>query len=244
MDTPIRKTLIELIQNIPIVHKALPQLNGMFAFAALDHQEKKLYLARDPFGIKPIYMATHDQTFRFASEARALHAMGTPNRSINMPFKPFLLFAIPFPHKPYIKASHAPPGHLLCYNLQTHTYEISSYITPTEHRFAGNFSVAQRSPMNNVFARPFDVSSSPMYPLGFCSLEGLTRIIAAMAKEEGTSSKPLPSDLELHTMRARLTMQHTPHRYWDFLMPRSPWSQKTYGTHSLRSYPLSKSHWV
>jgi asparagine synthase (glutamine-hydrolysing) len=48
------ETLVELIAKAG-VHKALPALNGMFAFVAVDRVEKKLYAARDPFGIKPMY---------------------------------------------------------------------------------------------------------------------------------------------------------------------------------------------
>lgn len=45
-------------------------LDGMFAFAIVD--EKSIYLARDPFGIKPLYYVVKDQVFYFASEMKAL----------------------------------------------------------------------------------------------------------------------------------------------------------------------------
>src|SRR5262249_50550633 len=52
--------------------RALPKLIGMFAFALLDRQERKLLLARDFFGIKPLYYATMPLGFAFASEIKAL----------------------------------------------------------------------------------------------------------------------------------------------------------------------------
>ncbi len=56
---------------------ALPRLRGMFAFAAWDMREQTLLLARDPFGIKPLYYATGaDGTLLFASELNALLASG------------------------------------------------------------------------------------------------------------------------------------------------------------------------
>ena len=46
----------------------LPRLVGMFAFAVLDFTTHQLVLARDPFGIKPLYYLTRRGSFAFASE--------------------------------------------------------------------------------------------------------------------------------------------------------------------------------
>jgi asparagine synthase (glutamine-hydrolysing) len=50
----------------------LPRLRGMFAFAIWDARTNTLFLARDPYGIKPLYYANDGRTFRFASQAKAL----------------------------------------------------------------------------------------------------------------------------------------------------------------------------
>jgi asparagine synthase (glutamine-hydrolysing) len=55
----------------------LSKLRGMFAFALWDARENELWLARDPYGIKPLYVARTGQTIWFASQARAL-ATGAP----------------------------------------------------------------------------------------------------------------------------------------------------------------------
>ena len=50
----------------------LKMLNGMFAFAIYNKQNKELFLARDQFGIKPLYYSTQGNSFVFGSEIKAL----------------------------------------------------------------------------------------------------------------------------------------------------------------------------
>ena len=61
---------------------ALGRLAGMFAFAWYDCESGRGLLARDPFGIKPLYYAEHEGGVVFASEVRALcPALGEPRIS-------------------------------------------------------------------------------------------------------------------------------------------------------------------
>jgi asparagine synthase (glutamine-hydrolysing) len=52
--------------------ECLDRFNGMFAFAILDRQKKSLFIARDRYGIKPLYYCFFNNTFLFASEQKAL----------------------------------------------------------------------------------------------------------------------------------------------------------------------------
>lgn len=52
----------------------LPKLNGMFAFAVWDATTQELAVARDRYGIKPLYWSQHGKSFRFASESKAILA--------------------------------------------------------------------------------------------------------------------------------------------------------------------------
>jgi asparagine synthase (glutamine-hydrolysing) len=54
----------------------LPRLRGMFAFGIWDTWSRSLFLARDPYGIKPLYYANDGTTFRFASQVKAILAGG------------------------------------------------------------------------------------------------------------------------------------------------------------------------
>ncbi len=55
---------------------ALLRFNGMFALALWDRRERKLLLARDRYGIKPVYYAEENGVFAFGSEQKAITASG------------------------------------------------------------------------------------------------------------------------------------------------------------------------
>jgi asparagine synthase (glutamine-hydrolysing) len=55
-------------------------LRGMFAFGLWDSRQRRLVLARDPLGIKPLYYSDDGWTVRFASQAKALLAGGAVSR--------------------------------------------------------------------------------------------------------------------------------------------------------------------
>jgi asparagine synthase (glutamine-hydrolysing) len=61
---------------------ALPRFNGLFGLAALDADGGRLLLARDRWGVKPLYWAQHRGCFWFASEMGALFAAGVPRRAL------------------------------------------------------------------------------------------------------------------------------------------------------------------
>ncbi|SHK97228.1 asparagine synthase (glutamine-hydrolyzing) [Flavobacterium xanthum] len=72
-DTEVLMKLFEL-HGLKMLHR----LNGMFAFAIWDKLEKKLLVARDRMGVKPLYYSFYNETFYFASEQKALFTAGVP----------------------------------------------------------------------------------------------------------------------------------------------------------------------
>ncbi|MGN0345662.1 MAG: asparagine synthase (glutamine-hydrolyzing) [Lachnospiraceae bacterium] len=61
----------------------LPKLNGNFSIAIFDERHETLYLARDPFGTKPLFYTEYDNRFGFASELKALFPFRDNNLSVS-----------------------------------------------------------------------------------------------------------------------------------------------------------------
>jgi asparagine synthase (glutamine-hydrolysing) len=78
-------------------------LNGMFAFALWDAPRRRLFIARDRFGEKPLYWGVFDKTFLFASEPKVLLAHPAVHPSLNLDaLRQYLSFDyVPAPHSIY-----------------------------------------------------------------------------------------------------------------------------------------------
>ncbi|HEY4990286.1 MAG TPA: hypothetical protein VII09_10790, partial [Opitutaceae bacterium] len=94
---------------------AIKRLRGMFAFALWDSSDESLLLARDPFGIKPLYFAREADRLIFASETAALIASGAASDEIDPGAVADYLswFAVPAPRTIYSGISSLLPGQCL-----------------------------------------------------------------------------------------------------------------------------------
>ncbi len=95
------------------------KLNGMFAIAIYDKEEGSLFLLRDRIGIKPIYYYWDGKDFFFASELKAIKALGKAiNFELNKEALPYFfhLGFIPEPHSIYKNIYKFPSGHYLILN--------------------------------------------------------------------------------------------------------------------------------
>jgi len=91
-------------------HGMLQRIRGMYAFALWDAGKRGLLLARDPFGIKPLYYSDDGNTFRAASQVKALLAgvvNTSPEPAGHVGF--FLWGYVPDPYTLY-KGIHALPA--------------------------------------------------------------------------------------------------------------------------------------
>ncbi len=121
------------------------RFNGQFAFALWDRRRRRLMLARDRAGIRPLfYMArTSERLFAFASEVKALVAGGfDPGRPDPAALAQTLVFWGPLaPRSPFSGVAQVRPGHLLLADAAGLTEE--AYWSP-DHRLGHRWQERQR----------------------------------------------------------------------------------------------------
>jgi asparagine synthase (glutamine-hydrolysing) len=90
---------------------AIARFNGMFAFALWDRRKQSLLLARDRYGIKPLYYACTGNTLVFGSEVKALLASGELSATLNKPgLHEYLTFQNFFTDQTLFSGAHLLPS--------------------------------------------------------------------------------------------------------------------------------------
>ncbi|HKY20054.1 MAG TPA: asparagine synthase (glutamine-hydrolyzing) [Vicinamibacterales bacterium] len=97
----------------------LASLRGMFAFAIWDSRKRRLFLARDRFGKKPLYYAHLPQGFYFGSELKCLRLPGIPLDLDREALQLYFQFRyIPDPYTPHTAIRRLPAGSWLTYDVE------------------------------------------------------------------------------------------------------------------------------
>jgi asparagine synthase (glutamine-hydrolysing) len=94
--------------------RCLDRLRGMFAFALWDDERQELLVARDRFGIKPLYYTVVDRVLYGASEAKALLPFLPAIETDREGLREYLAFQMPLAGRTLFRGvSELPPAHLL-----------------------------------------------------------------------------------------------------------------------------------
>jgi asparagine synthase (glutamine-hydrolysing) len=94
--------------------KCLDDFRGMFSFSMWDAKNKRLFCARDRFGIKPFYYLVHEDVFYFASEAKALLPFVSKIKTNKSALSEYLTFQYTIGEKTlFDKIYQLLPGHYL-----------------------------------------------------------------------------------------------------------------------------------
>jgi asparagine synthase (glutamine-hydrolysing) len=118
------------------------KFRGMFAFAIFDMRNNRLFLARDHFGIKPLYYLENNDMFAFASELQAFKYFPI-NLEVDLrAVDQFLLLQyIPAPDTIFKDIKKLPPACHLVVNLTDNTRWLTKYWTPS---FNPDYSISEK----------------------------------------------------------------------------------------------------
>jgi len=107
--------------------RCVDRLRGMFVFAVWDKKERKLFIARDRLGIKPLYYAIAGDKFLFASELKALLSTGLIERRVDFQALHHYLsfYAVPAPYTMIEGVSALPAGHAIV--LKNGKHQVHQY---------------------------------------------------------------------------------------------------------------------
>ena len=137
--------------------RVLPRLRGMFALALWDRDEERCYLARDPFGIKPLYVTETPGSVLFASEIRALLTSGLVARRLSsFGLRSYLAFgSVEEPHTIIDSIEAVPAGGFLTVDCRRDT----SVVGQAEH-FADVFPPAEMPGESSAHSRTDNLRSA------------------------------------------------------------------------------------
>jgi asparagine synthase (glutamine-hydrolysing) len=116
----------------------LGKLDGMFAFAWFQARTRRLLLARDPSGIKPLYWTTDGTRFGFASEIKALNVLPWIDRRIDLRalLSHISLLYAPRDATMFAAVRKLPAGHVMTIDEggkpEVHRYATSPYTSPPD----------------------------------------------------------------------------------------------------------------
>src|SRR5215831_8131899 len=160
------------------------RLRGMFAIAIWDARERRLVLARDRYGIKPLSYRARGDSIEFASELRAL-----PRGEIDLDaLECFLAFnCVPAPYSIFRDVRKLPPGHVLMWDgtLELHCFARPSPVPASETRDEDEAELVEelRARLRDS-VRAHLVSDVPVGVLLSGGVDSCT--LAALAAEETT----------------------------------------------------------
>ena len=107
----------------------IKKLRGMFAFCIYDTESHKLMLARDHFGIKPVYYYNQDDLFLFGSEIKSFLAHPEFKKELNKEMLgAYLTFSFTPGEKTFFKNVYKlPAGHYMIIDVRTHNITMRKY---------------------------------------------------------------------------------------------------------------------
>jgi asparagine synthase (glutamine-hydrolysing) len=177
----------EVLLNLFITEKenCLAQLDGEFAFAIYDKQTEELFLARDRFGIKPLYYSTNNNNFMFASEIKAILEFGIVKEIDNSSLQTYFhLNYIPGPYSIFKNVFKLESGSFMKINSKGELFQKKYYWIPQHTTYTNDYSTAKKE-LHRLMEQSVENRMIADVPLG-CFLSGGidSSIITALAAQK------------------------------------------------------------
>ena len=159
------------------------RLDGMFAFALWDARRRRLVLARDPFGIKPLYLAFDRERLAFGSELKPLLASGTVARDLDRAALNdfFDLAWIPAPRTVWRGVEKLPPAHVWELDLDAWRATSRRYWRPTYAPAAARSLDAWADEVSDALDRSVREQMVADVPLGAFLSGGIDSTLVTLA---------------------------------------------------------------
>jgi asparagine synthase (glutamine-hydrolysing) len=106
---------------------SVQQFNGIFAFGFLDAPNRKLFLVRDPFGVKPLYYWSDSRSLIFSSELRPIRALVDDSIDVASLSELLRLRYLPAPDTLFKNIRKVRPGHIVEVDLSEAGVRLSEY---------------------------------------------------------------------------------------------------------------------
>ncbi len=162
----------------------LSRLRGMFAFAIWDARQRRLFLARDRFGKKPLYYAALPEGLWFGSELKCLRAAGVPLEVDEQALRYYFRFGyIPDPYSPFRAVRKLPPGSWLVREEDGTIRQERYWRPPVTAQAASASEPEMRDRLREVFDESVRMRMIADVPLGAFLSGGIdsSLVVASMA---------------------------------------------------------------
>lgn len=119
--------------------KILQELNGIFAFAIYDRSKQQVFIARDQFGVKPLYIYHYNNCFLFASEIKSFlkHPAFDKTIDVNAFFNYLQFLYCPTGATPFKHVKRLDPGHYQVVQLNAGSFTVQMPVKYYDIPFSG-----------------------------------------------------------------------------------------------------------
>ena len=168
-------TEVVLYSFIEWGERCLEKFNGMYAFAIYDSKNKKLFLARDRVGVKPLYYFYDGEKFIFSSEIPALLIYRTDTKPNRRLIRDLLLYNITDHTNEtfFTDIYKIPKGHYAIFDLDTHKLELKEWWRiKFDERYKGTYLQAVNA-LRRLLADSVSLRLISDVPVGTCLSGGI-----------------------------------------------------------------------